>query len=67
MTGAGLPPRWRHDVMNQIGIILGFTELLLEELEPCDPRRPDVQEISAAAHRAMELIQELKDADGEGS
>jgi hypothetical protein len=57
-------PRWRHDVMNQIGIILGFAGLILDDMDPADPRRADVQEISAAASRAMELIEQL---DGENN
>lgn len=48
--------RWRHDMKNQLGIILGFSELLLEEFAPADPRRGDVQEIHTAAARAMELL-----------
>jgi hypothetical protein len=41
---------------NQLGIILGFSELLLEEFAPADPRHGDVQEIHTAAARAMELL-----------
>ena len=41
---------------NQLGIILGFSELLLDEMEQADPRRGDVQEIQTAANRAMELM-----------
>jgi hypothetical protein len=41
---------------NQLGIILGFSELLLEEFATGDPRRDDVQEIHKAAGRAMELL-----------
>lgn len=48
--------RWRHDMKNQLGIILGFSELLLDEFAPADPRRGDVQEIHTAAARAMELL-----------
>jgi hypothetical protein len=48
--------RWRHDVKNQLGIILGFSDLLLQELDPADVRRGDVQEIHAAATRAMQLV-----------
>jgi signal transduction histidine kinase len=48
--------RWRHDMKNQLGVILGFSALLLEEMAPADPRRSDVQEIHGAATRAMELL-----------
>ena len=48
--------RWRHDMKNQLGVVLGFSALLLEEMAPSDPRRGDVQEIHAAATRAIELL-----------
>ena len=41
---------------NQIGIVLGFSELLLQDMDAADPRRGDVQEIYTAACRAMELL-----------
>jgi hypothetical protein len=44
---------------NQLGVILGFSDLLLEEIDPADPRRGDVQEIQAAATRALELLAKL--------
>ena len=52
----GSRSRWRHDMKNQLGVILGFSDLLLEEMDPADPRRRDVQEIHAAATRAVELL-----------
>jgi signal transduction histidine kinase len=48
--------RWRHDMKNQLGIILGFSELLLDEMTAGDPRRADIQEIHVAAGRMMELL-----------
>jgi signal transduction histidine kinase len=48
--------RWQHDLKNQLGIILGFSDLLLQGLGPDDPSRADIQEIHAAALRAMELV-----------
>lgn len=53
--------RWRHDITNQLGIVLGFAELLLEEMDAADPRRGDIQEIVAAAQKALELIRQAKD------
>ncbi len=50
--------RWRHDMKNQIGIILGFSELMLGEMSANDRRRADVEEIHAAALRVMELLLE---------
>jgi signal transduction histidine kinase len=53
----GLPDRWMHDLKNQLGIILGFSELLLEDMPADDPARPDILEILAAAQRAMEIVE----------
>lgn len=41
---------------NQLGIILGFSELLLDEMGSDDRRRVDIQEIHLAAGRALELL-----------
>jgi two-component system, cell cycle sensor histidine kinase and response regulator CckA len=56
--------RWRHDITNQIGIILGFAELLLDEMDPADPRRADIVEIAAAAQKALDLIRQAKEDEG---
>ena len=48
--------RWLHDVRNQLSIILGFSEILLQELDGQDSKRPDLQEIHAAAERAMTAL-----------
>jgi hypothetical protein len=48
--------RWRHDMKNQLGIILGFSELLLEDLPRDDERRADIMEIHSAAGKAMALL-----------
>ena len=37
-------------------IILGFSDLLMQEMDPSDARRADLQEIHTAATRAMELL-----------
>ena len=51
---------------NQLGIILGFADLLLQEMDAADPRRQDIQEMHTAATRAMELLATMPLA-GEGS
>lgn len=51
---------WRHDMKNQLGIILGFADLLMQELDGADPHRTDLAEIREAAARAMELLRDLK-------
>jgi signal transduction histidine kinase len=45
-----------HDLKNQLGIILGFSELLLADMTTDDPRRPDVTEIRTATLNAMQLV-----------
>jgi len=59
--------RWRHDMKNQLGIILGFSELLLDEMAQQDPRRADIQEIHTAAGRAMELLSSPDNPEKAGS
>jgi hypothetical protein len=56
MTDTQAADRWRHDLKNQLGIVLGFSELLLNELDAGSAHRADVKEIHAAARRALELI-----------
>jgi two-component system, cell cycle sensor histidine kinase and response regulator CckA len=58
--------RWRHDVKNQLGIVLGFSELLIEDLEPTSPVRADLEEILKAARRAMALVETLEEKPVEG-
>lgn len=48
--------RWRHDLKNQLGIVLGFAELILEDQEPSSATRADLEEILKAARRAMDLV-----------
>jgi hypothetical protein len=47
---------------NQLGIVLGFSDLLLQESGLTDARRADLREIHAAATRAMELLELLPPA-----
>lgn len=51
---------FRHDLMTPINLILGYTEMLEEELaDPDDKRRlADLGKIKAATRRLMELIDE---------
>ena len=42
-----------HDLRNQLGIILGFCDLLLEATPPPDHRHGDVVEIRTAAVTAI--------------
>ncbi len=48
-----------HDLNNLLSPILGFAELLLEDLSPADPRREFAQEILRSAGRARDLVRQL--------
>jgi signal transduction histidine kinase len=55
--------RWRHDMKNQLGIVLGYSELMLENLDQANPLRADVEEILKAAQQAMTLLGQIEPAD----
>ena len=48
-----------HDFNNVTQAILGFSDLLLEDMDATDARRPDVVEIRKAAQRAASLTSQL--------
>ncbi|HXJ78794.1 MAG TPA: PAS domain S-box protein [Candidatus Methylomirabilis sp.] len=48
-----------HDFNNILTAITGYSELLLGDLVPDDPKRGDVEEIRAAAQRAAALTRQL--------
>jgi signal transduction histidine kinase len=50
--------RLRHELNNQLLIILGFSELLLEAVPYTDSRRTDVQKLETAARTAVRLVSE---------
>ena len=49
----------RHDFKNQLGIIFGFSEVLLADAADNDPRRGDFEEIHKAATAALDLLERL--------
>jgi hypothetical protein len=51
---------FEHTLKNQMAIILGYSDLLLEDLPPGDRRVEDVMEIQKAARAAIALIDERK-------
>ena len=50
------PRELEHSLKNYLAIILGFSELLLQETAPDDPRREDLEEIHKAAKAAVEIV-----------
>ena len=45
-----------HTFKNHLAIIIGFSDLVLSEMDEHDPRRKDVLEIHKAAHAALALL-----------
>jgi hypothetical protein len=59
------PPNIRrllHDLTNQIGIVYGFSGLLVTEIDAGDPHKSDVEDINNAAQAALVLLEQLKAA-----
>ncbi|MBT8342658.1 MAG: response regulator [Desulfatitalea sp.] len=48
-----------HDYNNMINVIMGYTEMALEQIPPTDPLHADLKEIMAAAKRSKELTRQL--------
>jgi two-component system, cell cycle sensor histidine kinase and response regulator CckA len=48
-----------HDFNNLLSVILSYSELLVDELQPGDPMRADLEEIRAAGARAADLTRQL--------
>ena len=49
--------RFVHDMKNQLGIVLGYATMLLDEMAGDDPRRADLQEVRKAADEALKLLE----------
>lgn len=48
-----------HDFNNMLGVILGYVELVMDEVEPTQPIFEDLQEIRMAAERSADLTRQL--------
>jgi PAS domain S-box-containing protein len=48
-----------HDFNNLLGVILGYAELLLDNLSPNDSQRKKIEEIQKAGNRAVLLTRQL--------
>jgi signal transduction histidine kinase len=49
-------PRFVHDMKNMLGIVIGFSNLLLDDMAADDPKRGDVDEIRKAGENAVALL-----------
>ena len=52
-------PDLLHQFKNHLGIVVGFCDLLVDELQENDPKRNDIMEIHKAGRAAMALVPEL--------
>jgi two-component system, cell cycle sensor histidine kinase and response regulator CckA len=48
-----------HDFNNLLSVILSYSKMLAESLNPSDPMRADLEEISQAGRRAADLTRQL--------
>ena len=57
MTPAAMrSARRRHQIANELGVVIGFVELLLEDAGPDHPWTADLEAIRLAAVRAAQLV-----------
>jgi signal transduction histidine kinase len=54
---------WRHDLKNQLGVIVGYAELIQQGLDPSNPMLGEIEEIMRAAQHALMLVKQLESAD----
>ena len=47
-----------HDMKNLLGIVIGYADLLLDDMPAGDSRRADVEEIRKAGGGALALLEE---------
>ena len=51
--------RFVHDMKNMLGIVIGYSNLLLDDMAADDPKRADVDEIRKAGENAVALLDSL--------
>ena len=57
--GMGARRAFAHDMKNLLGIVIGYSNLLLDEMADADPKRRDVDEIRKAAEGALALLDSM--------
>ena len=45
-----------HDMKNMLGIVIGYSNLLLDDMAADDPKRADIDEILKAGEQAIALL-----------
>ena len=45
-----------HDMKNMLGIVIGYSNLLFDEIPAGDPKRDDIEEIRRAGEGALALL-----------
>jgi two-component system, cell cycle sensor histidine kinase and response regulator CckA len=48
-----------HDYNNMLSVIIGYTEMALDKVDPSDPLHADLDEIFKAARRSAEITRQL--------
>jgi PAS domain S-box-containing protein len=48
-----------HDFNNMLGVIIGYTQMAMDRLEPENQLTEDLQEVLKAAHRSKEIARQL--------
>ncbi|MDQ5986114.1 MAG: Sensor histidine kinase RcsC [Syntrophus sp. SKADARSKE-3] len=48
-----------HDLNNVLGIVVGYSEMLLDEIDESSPLRDDVLKIMEGGHRSAAIVQDL--------
>ena len=51
-----------HDMKNYLGIIIGYSHLILDESAVDDPRRSDIEEIRKAGESALATLEQWRAA-----
>ena len=51
-----------HDMKNMLGIVIGYSNLLFDEIPAGDPKRDDIDEIRRAGESALALLVSWADA-----